>query len=296
MKNLSITTLIVSCVLYSIACNAAVVYRVRLNPNENFNFMPSFSDILCRELPGICVKPVNVSLPRVILCPTWNFTNNEITPVEFDVWACCSGGLEVMTRCPAAISTTGLQWGQIILLVVFILLIVVSKDFAYHSFVMIGQGILWVIRSIWNVLTYPFRKVWQRIQKMRCEKCGSSWCIDRCRRGQLCPDCQPPPPIHTLEEWLDYSEALRVIPGAVVQAENEDLICEICYERNKAWRLGECGHELCRQCIVRSLRLNQTCPFDRQQITQIPVDLALDTPKSPKPEEPAAPQEAISTV
>lgn len=42
--------------------------------------------------------------------------------------------------------------------------------------------------------------------------------------------------------------------------------CGICYVKNVNFKL-DCNHEFCRQCIKKWIKVNNTCPYCRIQVT-----------------------------
>ena len=66
-----------------------------------------------------------------------------------------------------------------------------------------------------------------------------------------------------LEKTEDFEEE---------EPSEEDLRCPICLTSPKKWKLS-CGHQFCKPCLVKCLRLNQQCPLDRLVIEEIPVEI-----------------------
>ena len=79
--------------------------------------------------------------------------------------------------------------------------------------------------------------------------------------------------ISPLEKWI-YDNDEKRSQRSQSDDNEEDLRCPICLHNLKTLQLS-CGHQFCRSCLVKCMKLKQQCPLDRIPIVDAPVAICI---------------------
>ena len=136
----------------------------------------------------------------------------------------------------------------------------------------------------WTTAQRPIRTLCSCFQRKRNENATAPLRVEGRQRCFLCgaDDTQATNTLTALEKWVIDNDERRSQRSQSEDSE-EDSKCPICLHNLKALQLS-CGHQFCKSCLVKCMKIKQQCPFDRITIKDAPVPITSTQNDSTIPE------------